>query len=148
MKKFQFGLETVLSYKQQVLDALQGEQAVLLGRVAQQEQHLRDLQSAYEQAGADYRDHCAQGLEIRELLAWQAELRARERELESETRTLIQLQREAEEKRKEVVAAKQDTSSIEKLREKQLTSYHRQEAKSQEQLIEEFVSSRRVSRGA
>ena len=40
MKKFKFALDTVLSYKQQVLDALQGEHAEILARVRNQEELL------------------------------------------------------------------------------------------------------------
>ena len=148
MKKFRFALETVLSYKQQVLEALQGEQAAINAQVHQQEELLEDLKARYERDGAEYRTRCAEGMEIRMALAWQAALRAREREIEEETRQLVVLRKQAEEKRQEVVAAKQDTSSIEKLREKQLGSYNAAAAKSEEQFIEEFVSSRRGSQGA
>ena len=37
MKKFKFALDTVLSYKQQVLDALKGEHAAILTQVREQE---------------------------------------------------------------------------------------------------------------
>ena len=38
MKKFKFSLEMVLNYKQQVLEALQGEHAAALSRLREQEQ--------------------------------------------------------------------------------------------------------------
>ena len=40
MKKFKFSLDTVLDYKQQVLDALRGEHAVILAQVRAQEEVL------------------------------------------------------------------------------------------------------------
>ena len=148
MKKFRFALETVLSYKQQVLEALQGEQAAILAEVYQQEQVLAELKDLYQAEAAEYRTRCSEGMEIKDVLAWQAALRAREREIEAAVRKLDLLKKKAEEKRQEVVAAKQDTSSIEKLREKQLSSYNMAVAKSEEKFIEEFVTSRRSSEGA
>ena len=50
-----------------------------------------------------------------------------------------------ENKRNEVVAAKQDTSSLEKLKEKKLEVYHKEEQKEEEMLIEEFVSFSRIA---
>ena len=44
----------------------------------------------------------------------------------------------------EVVAAKQDTSSIEKLKEKKLDSYNKAVQKSEEAMIDEFVSTTRA----
>ena len=38
MKKFKFALDSVLSYKQQVLDALKGEHAAILAQVREQEE--------------------------------------------------------------------------------------------------------------
>ncbi len=143
MKKFQFSLETVLSYKKQVLDAQQAEHAMILSAVRAQEQRLQSLQDAYAVYAEQYRVRCAEGMEIKDVLVYQAGLRAREREIQQEAEELERLRRQEEDKRKEVVAAKQEASSIEKLREKQLNVYHAAAAKSEEQFIEEFVSMKR-----
>ena len=47
MKKFKFSLDTVLSYKQQVLEALQGEHALALAAVREQEGLLANLWGQY-----------------------------------------------------------------------------------------------------
>ena len=65
--------------------------------------------------------------------------RATERQIEEAVEILKQLQAEAEAKRLEVVEAKKDTSSIEKLREKKLDSYNKAVQKSEELIIEEFM---------
>lgn len=143
MKKFQFSLETVLSYKKQVLDAQQAEHAMMLAAVRSQEERIQSLKGAYSAYAEQYRERCAVGMEIKDVLVFQAGLRAREREIQQETEQLTHLRKQEEAKREEVVAAKQDASSIEKLREKQLDLYHVAAAKSEEQLIEEFVSMKR-----
>lgn len=143
MKKFKFSLETVLAYKQQVLEALQTEHAAIIAEVHDQEILLETLWKGYEAYSAEYRERCTEGISVTDALACQAKLRAREREIKEETEHLEQLRRKEEAKRMEVVEAKQETSSIEKLREKKLNTYNAAIAKSEEQFIEEFVSSRR-----
>lgn len=144
MKKFKFALGTVLSYKQQVLDALQAEHASAIAELRRQEDWLGQLRRDYSNFATEYRQRCSEGLEIREAMGYQIKLRARERELELEHEKLNRLQKQEEEKRMQVVAAKQDTSSLEKLQEKKLSEYNAAAAKYEEQFIEEFVSSRRT----
>ena len=76
---------------------------------------------------------------------YQNGLRAAEMEIQRETQRLERLRIQAEKKREEVVEAKKETSSIEKLREKRLDAYHKAEAKSEEQFIDEFISAARVN---
>ena len=145
MKKFKFSLDTVLSYKQQVLEALQGEHALALAAVRAQEELLEELWQGYRDYNAEYRQRAEEGLPLTEALMYQNGLRAAEQEIQRETRRLEELQAEEEKKREAVVEAKKDTSSIEKLKEKKLDAYRRAEAKSEETFIEEFVSTMRVN---
>lgn len=148
MKKFKFALDTVLSYKEQVLEALQGEHAEAMARVRAQEERLDGLWQEYRDCNGEYRRRAAEGLAVTEALMYQSALRAGELEIQVETQHLEELQAEAEKKREAVVEAKKETSSIEKLREKKLDAYHKAEAKSEELFIEEFVSSQRAHAGA
>jgi len=143
VKKFKFSLETVLSYKQQILESLQTEHAAIIAEVHNQEELLENLKNSYYAYSEEYRNRSAEGIAITDALAYQANLRAREREIKAETEHLAELRKQEEAKRMEVVEAKKDTSSIEKLREKKLNTYNIAIAKGEEQFIEEFVSSRR-----
>ena len=132
MKKFKFALDTVLSYKQQVLGVLQGEHAEAVARVRAQEELLEKLWREYRDCNEDYRDRAMEGMPVTEALMYQSALRAAEQE----------------KRREAMVEAKKETSSIEKLREKKLDAYHKAEAKSEELFIEEFVSSARSNAAA
>ena len=145
MKKFKFSLDTVLSYKQQVLEALQGEHALALAAVREQETLLENLWQQYRDYNAEYRRRAEEGLPLTEALMYQNGLRAAEQEIQRETQRLEELRAEEEKRREKVIEAKKDTSSIEKLREKKLDAYHNAEAKSEEAFIEEFVSTMRVN---
>ena len=126
MKKFQFSLEKVLSYKQQRQDALRSEHAEILAQVHAQEALVESLWKRYREYGAEYRERCERGLPMTEVLVYQS----------------------AEAKRKEVVEAKQETAAIEKLKEKKVRDYQKALEKSEEAFIEEFVSTSRVRAAA
>lgn len=148
MKKFQFSLDTVLSYKQQIQDSLQTEHAEILARVRSQENVLDELLVRYRAYCVEYQERCEAGLPITDVLVYQSGLRAMEREIQKESAYLAELRQQEEKKRMEVIAAKRDTASIEKLREKKLQDYQKALDKSNELFIEEFVSLGRVREAA
>lgn len=144
MKKFKFSLDSVLSYKQQVLESLQGEHAAILAQVREQEAVLERAWQDYRDCDGEYRQKKEQGITITDAMVYQNGLRVLERDIQRETDRLEELRRKEEKKRQEVVDAKIDTSSIEKLREKKLDLYNKEVAKAEEVLIDEFVSSARA----
>ncbi len=144
MKKFRFSLETVLDYKQEVLSALQTEHATILARVHAQEDLLEELENYYSELDAEFTERKLEGITILDAMQYEQYLRATERQIEEAVEILERLRAEAEAKRLEVVEAKKDTSSIEKLREKKLDSYNKAVQKSEELIIEEFVTTTRV----
>ena len=144
MKKFKFALDTVLSYKEQVLGVLQGEHAEAVARVRAQEELLDKCVREYRDGDRDCRERALEGMPVTEALMYQSALRAAEQEIQRETKHLEELEAEAEKRREAMVEAKKETSSIEKLKEKKLEAYHKEEAKSEELFIEEFVSSTRA----
>ena len=141
MKKFKFSLDSVLSYKQQVLDALKGEHAGILAQVRAQEGVLERAWQEYRECNEEYSQRKAEGMTITDALVYQNGLRVLERNIQRETDTLEELRRKEEKKRQEVVAAKIDTSSIEKLKEHKLEDYNKAVRKDEEKLIDEFVMS-------
>ena len=101
MKKFKFALDTVLSYKQQVLDALQGEHAEILARVRRQEEYLDGLWQTYRDYNSEYQSKAQEGLVINEALIYQSGLRAAELQIQRETARLDRLRAQEEKKREE-----------------------------------------------
>jgi flagellar FliJ protein len=143
MKKFRFPLENVLGYKNQVLDALQGEHALLVARVREQEEVVNGLQREYQAYCDEYREKKSTGITIVDAMGYENGLRVMEAQIQKETQILEEKKAEAEKKRAEVVAARQEAASIQKLKDKKLMDYQKSAQKDQEQQIEEFVSSTR-----
>lgn len=144
MKKFRFSLETVLDYKQQVLDALQAEHGAILAQVRAQEELLERLEANYYELDQEFTQRKMEGISILDAMQYEQYLRAMEREIQEAVLELEKLRQEEEAKRAQVVAAKQDTSSLEKLREKKLDLYNKAVQKSEENLIDEFVTTKRI----
>ena len=147
MKKFKFSLDSVLSYKQQVLESLQGEHAVILAQVREQEGVLERTWQDYRDCDAEYRQRKAEGITITDAMVYQNGLRVLERDIQRESDRLEELKKQEEAKRQEVVDAKIDTSSIEKLKEKKLDLYNKEAAKNEEVLIDEYDRSARARAG-
>ena len=148
MKKFKFSLDTVLSYKEQVLDALKGEHAAILVKVREQEDYLDGLWSKYRAYNAEYSQRKIEGMTILDATIYQSGLRHMGTVIQQETERLETLRKEEEAKRQEVVEAKKETSSLDKLKEKKLDLYNKSVQKAEEILIDEFVSSARSRSGA
>ena len=130
--------------KQQVLDALQKEHGVIMAQVKEQEEYLAGLEADYRDMDAEFCQRKLEGIAILDAMRYEQYLRAMERQIQQAVYRLEELRRQEEAKRLEVVAAKQDTSSIEKLKEKKLDSYNKAVQKSEEAMIDEFVSTTRA----
>lgn len=140
MKKFQFSLSTVLSYKEQRLELLQNEHASILARVHEQEDLIQRMENQYKILSQEYREQCSGGISIIEARIKEGEFRALEQDIQREIERLEQLHQQAEKKRAEVVEAKQDATSIEKLKGKKQKAYQKAVEKSEEIFVEEFVN--------
>ena len=85
MKKFKFSLDSVLSYKQQVLESLQGEHAAILAQVREQEAVLEQAWQDYRDCDGEYRQKKEQGITITDAMVYQNGLRVLERDIQRET---------------------------------------------------------------
>lgn len=144
MKKFRFSLETVLDYKQQALDAIRAEHGAILAQVRAQEAVVEGLEEEHRQVDGEFSQRKLEGLTVVDALNYEQYLRALEREIMEARRKLESLRRKEEQKRAQVVEARRETATIEKLKEHKLEDYRKAEQKAEEQRIEEFVSTTRV----
>ena len=148
MKKFKFSLETVLSYKDQILNSLKNEHGAILAAIREQEEVLDEIWRRYREYNEEFCERKRSGMTAMDAVMYQSALRAQELEIQRETEKLEKLQQEEEKKRNEVVEAKKETASLEKLREHKLESYNKELQKIEEQRIEEFVVTQRVMTSA
>lgn len=148
MKKFKFSLDTVLSYKDQILDALKIEHGVILAEIRVQEEVLEAAWRRYRDYDEEFREQKMNGISALDAMMYESALRAQELEIRRETEKLDALKEKEEKKRSEVVEAKKETASLEKLKERKLDSYNKTVQKGEEQMIEEYVSTQRAMSNA
>ena len=67
MKKFQFALDTVLNYKEQVLDGLKSEHARILAKVRDCERTIEELEREHAECAVNFRKNQAKGMKISEI---------------------------------------------------------------------------------
>ena len=146
MKKFQFGLDNVLGYRQQVLEGRQNEYAKVLKQVREQQERLDDAQARYQDLNRRFREEAALGLTIADAMGFENGLRVLEMEITRETKRLKELEAEAELHRGRVLQAHQDATILERLKEKKKDAYQKAVQKQDEQFIDELISATRVGR--
>lgn len=144
MKKFKFSLDTVLAYKQQALDAAKAEHGAILARVREQEQVVDREEQCYREYNLEYRQRKEEGLTIGEAAVYQNGLRAQEMRIQREIDRLEALKKQEEEKRAQMIEAKKESASLEKLREQKLDAYNKAVQKSEEAMIDELISRNRA----
>lgn len=145
MKKFMFPLDTVLGYKERILDSKQGEHGRAIHAVREQEEVIEKLMKEFNECNAKFRERSIHGLTAIEAIGFESYMKFLNERIKKEKDRLDELKMVEESCRAEVVEAKMETSTIEKLKEKKKMEYHKQEQKSQELFIEEFVSNKMTS---
>lgn len=140
MKKFSFALDKVLSYKRQYEESVRSEHAAILHKVTLQEEKIARLWEEDAQTRQGMDEVKKTGCTILQIRTYESYLDFLQKEIANEQRILNVLKMREEEKREELIKAKTDTKSIDKLKEKKLEEYRYEAAKEQERLIEEFVN--------
>lgn len=140
MKKFNFPLDTVLNYKDQALDNLKSEHAQIIAKVGQQEKMIQLLTEKRRVACIQFQEETQKGIAVNLMREYEGYITYMQQKILAEQGILQKLKRKEEQKRAEVVEARQEVASIEKLKEKKLMQYNKDVLRSEELFIEEFVS--------
>ncbi|MBE7003217.1 MAG: flagellar export protein FliJ [Ruminococcaceae bacterium] len=143
MKRFQFQLDPVLSYKQQTLDMLMSELSEAQMLAAAQEEARDRAAERLAEYDAEFADKREMGFTILEAMEYESGQRVLEQRLQREQQLLDQRRRELEIKRQKVVEARQETHAIEKLKEIRRGEYDTAVAKAEEKAIDDLTASRR-----
>ena len=79
MKKFFFSLDTVLSYKEQVLDGLKAEHARILMKVRECENVIERMEAEHRRCAIEFRDSKMKGMKISDIHTYEHYLEALDR---------------------------------------------------------------------
>ena len=142
MKKFFFSLDTVLRYKEQILDNLKGEHARILQKIRMCEQEIEALERERMDCAREFGRKRERGMAINDIRTYENYLESLRLKIIQKKNQLERLLEEEEKKREQVVEAKKETSSIDKLKERKRFEYEKEVQKQEELSIEEFVTTR------
>lgn len=142
MKKFNFSLDGVLNYKHQILESVKTDYNKALLMLNNQEHKVQNLIKEYSIQNNSYNSQKEIGINPMQAMSYINYLQQLEKNIQKETLLLNEFKEAEKNKRKELVQAKQETSSIEKLKEKQREEYDKQVVKIEEIFIEELISSK------
>ncbi len=140
MKRFNYRLETVLDYKNQILDNLKTEHAVIIQNVNRKQEEIKGLHNELTGFENEFDRAKETGIAIENYRLFDMCIGRMEEIIDQEKERLKVLRKQEEEKKQQVITAKVDTSKFEKLKEKKLKEYQKEEAKADEAFIEEFVA--------
>lgn len=139
MKRFQYNLENVLNYKNQVLNNLKTQHAAAADRVNRKQQQLYGMEGTLNQFQRDFNVTMKQGVSGETVRLYSICIDGARKQIEEEKEQLSILKREERKKSQEVLTAKVDTSRYEKLRDRRLREYSKAVQKEEELFAEEFI---------
>ncbi|MEA4988309.1 MAG: flagellar export protein FliJ [Anaerovorax sp.] len=142
MKKFQFSLENVKKYKEQILDGLRMEHAVLLAKIQHQEKIIQEMEQQYESYNNELREKNANGITTLEIRQYKQYLRIMQHRIKEQFSLLEKLKKEESEKKEEVLEVKKEAASFDILKEKRWLEYKKLEQKEEELRIDEMISNK------
>lgn len=139
MKKFQFGLESVLNYKNMVLDQVVIEHGKILAEIIKKQNEIINLELEYKNSGDDFLKKQMIGMSSEQANRYRIFLDSLNYKIDIKKVEVQQLLKIEKKKQQKVILAKQETATFEKLKEKQYEEYKIIESKKLEIDIEEFL---------
>lgn len=143
MRRFHFQLEKVLDYKSQILDNLVGEEAAIMAKIREKEEILAGLDKEYEDCCKILNEKQKNGMDAMSMHIYENYLDTLGFRIRNARQDLELLQRQEEIKRQQLLEAKKESTSLEKLKGRRLEEYQIGFQKQMEKEIEEYISNNR-----
>ena len=148
MKKFQFSLDHVRDYRDRLLDEETGKLQRLRAEQTRIEQLIAQLEADFAQVSQAMRDAQAEGITALEQRGFSLQLESIRMQTHELTDLLKGVQDQVEQQTQIVVAAKQEVSKLDKLKDRQYEDWQTSVRKAEEERIEELVSQNYIRKTA
>lgn len=140
MKRFEFSLNKLMGYKQQVLDREKNDLAHLR---RQQQQYMDEKAALEEKLRSSNREFCArsaQGMTVMQISVFKGYHQSLSGQIKELEASIEKMETKVQKQLSVVIEATKEVSSLEKLEGKQLEEYNFKAAKAEEQFIAEYVT--------
>ena len=145
MKNFHFSLESVLKYKNKLLNNAMGDLGRVTKALNQILEEVKEVQQTYQEQKENYEQSRLRGVTPQVMLYYNDYLNKLHDEENILKRREQAMQREKKAATDKVLSFKVEVAALEKLKEKEWTAYRAQAAKEEERAVEEFVVYGRVA---
>ena len=144
MKKFQFSLDKLQNYKEQVLESEKNSLGFLRGELRELNYQLEELIKLVDLKSDELEHTMLTSVTPADFAARKRFITFKQQEIHT-TRRLIAVKEEEIEKQLEIVVeATKEVNTLDKLEERQLEEHRYAQLKEDEHFIEEFVSNQRI----
>lgn len=144
MKKFSFTLGRLLDYKDQVLETEKNTLRQLHQKKYEIDSSIENLEKLFAETDRKQKEKEAAGIFVGQLRVYEYEKDSIRRQLKQLRAEQRRAELEVERQVKVVVAASQEVTGLDKLKEKQLEEYQHQLAKADEDFISEYISGKLI----
>ena len=148
MKKFQFSLDHVRDYRDRLLDEETGKLQRLRAEQTRIEQLIAQLEADFAQVSQAMRDAQAEGITALEQRGFSLQLESIRMQTHELTDLLKGVQDQVEQQTQIVIAASQEVSKLDKLKDRQYEDWQTSVRKAEEERIEELVSQNYIRKTA
>lgn len=145
MKKFEFSLEKVLSFKQQTLNVKLNELALFQMKLSELEKEIDDLNRRFIDTNRKMVEELQIGLNSNDISIYKMYFNTLNQKIQKYIEDKRQLLEIIAQKKADIVLANSEISGLEKLRDKQLDQYLKNKQKSDELAMDEYVNQVRSS---
>lgn len=139
MRRFEFSLNKLKGYKEQVLEVEKNSLAQLRSRQQQMMDEQSELREKLRLSNEEFCVKSGQGMTVLQITMFKGYHQSLSQQIKELEKSIEQMEVKVQKQLKVVVAATQEVSSLEKLEEKQLEEYKFMAAKEEERFISEYV---------
>lgn len=140
MKRFEFSLNKLKGYKQQVLDREKNDLAHLRRQQMQYIEEKNALEEKLRRSNDEFCEKSAQGMTIMQVTTFKGYHHSLSRQIKELELSIEKMEVKVQKQLSVVIEATKEVSSLEKLEDKQLEEYNFKVAKAEEQFIAEYVT--------
>ena len=146
MKKFEFTLQKMLNYKEQLLEKEKNALMQLRSEKNQITEHIALLEAQFDQINKELLQKTRESVDAEKIKGHRFQLDNTRHQLRQLRIELQQIEAAIERQLRVVISITQEVEGMEKLREKQQEEYNYNLAKSEELMVAELVNTQRVLR--
>lgn len=145
MKKFNFTLQKVLDYKQNLQTDEKNKLAVMRRKYNEMEEQLSLLKSKTEKIGREYLEQCNNGMKAGGIQPMLTYIDTLQEQIKAQMKKMQDYWVEIDKQVDVLKLINRDIKTLEKLKEKSFEAYRKDQSKAEELFIEEFVINNTLS---